>query len=326
MRTSVPRSPTCAERCSRHIPLFILCVLTAGLVWGAGGPALKWLYVGSGVAGIDFSSLAFARSLWSLPILAATAAFRWPRVFRAGDWKLFGGLAIINAAMNVMFPLAGEHTSASHLTLIYGATAPIVAVFEAVFRKVSLDNQRKLAAVCGALGVLVVSFTKSTTGASLFGDSILFVWLLGFGAQAVITKILCTRYSAGFVIGFSWGISALIILAAGLPFGLQHELQRTIATPGVAFAFLGVLVFGMTFLAPIAFARATKSMTAAIATGATYYIAIFVGLVLSVTVIGERIGAGAIAGAVLLLLGIALMMTYNREQVNVPFHQDEPSL
>jgi drug/metabolite transporter (DMT)-like permease len=272
--------------------------------------------VGSGVAGIDFASIAFARSLWSLPILAIAAALKWPRIFGAGDWRLFGALAVVNAGMNTLFPLAAAHTSAAHMTLIYGANAPIVAVFESIFRKVSLDGRRKLAAAFGAAGVLVVALTKSTSGASLLGDGILAVWLVGFGAQAVITKVLCSRYSSALVTGLSWGISALIIIAFGLPFGVEHRLHETIATPGVAFAFLGIFVVGMTFVAPTAFARAAKSTSAAIATGATYYIAIVVGLVLSVTVIHEQLRAGAIAGAVLLLLAITLMVVGRKDYAN----------
>ncbi|MBV8600544.1 MAG: DMT family transporter [Candidatus Eremiobacteraeota bacterium] len=288
-------------------------MLAAGVIWGAGGPVTKWLIDASGIPGIDFASLAFARSVWALPMLGVVAAVRRPVRILAGDWRLFGALAAINAVMNVLFPLAAQQTSAAHLTLVYGANAPIVAVFESIFRKVSLDLRGKVAAACGILGVVVVSLTKSTSGATVAGDAILIVWLIGFGAQAVITRVLAERYSSGFITGLSWGMASLTIVAVGLPFGLWHALAAPTSTPVAAAAFLGVLVAGMTFVAPTAFTRAAKATSAAVATGATYYLALCVGLVLSITILHETLRPGGIAGAVLLFVGIGLMMLPRRK-------------
>lgn len=295
---------------------FIVAALTTGLIWGAGGPAVKWLYVGSGVPGIDAMSLVFARSAWALPVLGVVAAVTWPRTGLGRDWMPLLALGVITAVMNTLFPVAAQHTSAANLTLMYGATAPIVALFEGIFRGVVLDNRRKLAVAFGLLGVIVVALTKSTSGASLLGNGILAVWLVGFGGMAVLTRSLCSRLSAYFVVAFSFAAGSAIIIALGLPFGLQRGLWETLATPGSALAFLGVLVLGMTFLAPTGFAIAAKEASAALATGVTYYLAIAVGLVLSVTVLHEQIKAGGLAGALLLFAGIGLMVMPSRRKAS----------
>lgn len=301
---------------------FIIAAVTTGLIWGSGGPAVKWLYVGSGVPGIDAMSLVFARSAWALPVLGAVAAITWPRNGLGRDLLPLLGLGVITAVMNTLFPIAAQHTSAANLTLIYGATAPVVALFEGVFRGVVLDNRRKLAVAFGLLGVTVVALTKSTSGASLLGNGILAVWLIGFGGMSVLTRSLCSRLSAYFVVAFSFATGSAILIVLGLPFGLQRGLWETLATPGTTFAFVGVLVLGMTFIAPTGFAVAAKEASAALATGVTYYLAIAVGLVLSVTVLHEQIKAGGIAGALLLFAGIGLMIMPSRERLRPPIAEN----
>lgn len=265
------------------------------------------LGIDAGGERFDAESLTVARAIWPLPVFAVIAFVARPRGARATRRDLieFGSAAIlVGFGFNYIYQLAVAHTSAAHVVLLQGVSPLVLALVDAVAFRKPLDLPRRLALGFGMAGIVCVSFAKTGGSASLTGDAIMAGWLAVFVAYSVLTRRLTQTYSPLFVIAVTWGLGFALVAAAGAHL-VPFAVRGTLATRETAFLVLAGIVGAAAIVAPAAHAASVRFAGVTVATAGSQYGVIATGLLLSAFLLHEELGAPSIAGALLLMAGLA---------------------
>ena len=205
------------------------------------------------------------------------------------------------AEISIPFPLiaAGEVHIASSLAAIIIASVPlIVTVLSLRFDPSERPTPvRALGLVIGFTGVIaLVGIDVAGSGPAVLGALAVLVAAVGYAIGPMLVKLGMDGIDARAAMGASLVI-ATVILA---PFAAA-DLPRRTPTVGAlaAVAALGVFCTAMAFVVFTVLIREAGTGRATIIT----YVNPLVAVVLGVTLLGERPGAGALAGLVLILAG-----------------------
>jgi drug/metabolite transporter (DMT)-like permease len=276
----------------------LLCV-----IWGSTWLVIKVGYGGLGpfnVAAIRFF-LAGAVFAPLVPLLGA----RWPR--GRAEWMLVALVGLVLFAADYGLIYWAEQALDSGLTAILFATLPLITVALAhVYLPGDRITPRKLAGTTLAfLGVV-----------ALFGDHVRIDPGKAGPMLAVVAAALCAAI-AGVASKRHGGalhpaalnapamiVGAVVLMAASLAAGDGFALPRDLAT-WAAIAYLAVAGSVITFLIYFTLLK-TWSVTS------LSFISVFtpaVALLLGVTLLGERLTALTIAGAVLILAGVTIALS-----------------
>ncbi len=282
------------------------------------------LFFAAVFVGIDFVSVKYALEeippLVLVPVryvlagLLLLALLRFSgRKVGIGWWNLpaLFGLGLIGVALNQVGYTAGlSLTSGSNGSLIF-ATAPIWGLLLGVALRLERASWRSALglglAVTGV--VFVVGGGLGSSEASVAGDLLVCLSALSWGAYAVLSLPVLRRHDPLLVAGWTMllGGGAVVPLAlTGLP-GLSAPLG-TIDWGAVdliswaAVAYSTVLASGFA----IAAWQANVSRIGANKVLIYMYVVTLVGLAASIVLLGEGLGAGKLAGAAVILLGVYL--------------------
>jgi DME family drug/metabolite transporter len=306
-------SAACRQLISRQRPVArrrpasgLLCLVASGLLWGTGGLTGTLL---SRAAGLSAISVAAGRlTVGGLLIVAflTVTGRRWPAGRAA--WTRIIAVALLAALYQGCYFTAVSLTSVPLATLVTIGTAPVIvlAAERAAGRKAGRLALAAAGLALAGLGLLVglpAGFGESAVLASA-GMAV-----LAAGGFAAIT-LTCARPVPGLDdltvtgFGFTLGGGALIPLAActgGLSF-----------RPGLAaFGLLIALGIGPTAVAYTLYFRGLR--TAAASTAALLsLLEPLTGAVLAAFILGERLSATGIAGAVILAAAVILTVRADR--------------
>ena len=288
----------------------IFFALAAALLFGASTPLSKlllgsvdpWLlagilYVGAGTALLLYQLI---RTAAGLPV--AEAPLRKPDLPWIAAVVLFGGIA---GPVLLMLGLARTTASSASLLLNLEGIATM-AIAWIVFHE---NVDRRLLAGAAAIVAGAVLLSWSGDSVSLDWGSILIAGAcLAWGIDNNLTRKLSSANPVQIVIikGLAAGlvnIALAVALGANLP-------NADIAVAGVIVGLFGIgisLVFFMLGLRHLGTAR----------TGAYYSLAPFIGVVLSVALLGDAITLPLIVATVLMGIGLWLHLAERHEHVHV---------
>jgi drug/metabolite transporter (DMT)-like permease len=264
--------------------------------------------------------------LWGIPYLFIRIAVRhgftpallaWSRVtlaavvllvlaWRAGTLRSLRGrwrwlLAYAVAEISLPFPLiaAGEDKISSSLAAIVIATVPLVGALLAL----RFDHSEKptpirlLGLLVGFGGVVaLVGIDVAGSGRELLGTAEVLIAAVGYAIGPMLIKHRMDGLDARAMMGGSLALCSLLLA----PFALLQQPER-VPTTG---AILSVIVLGLvcTALAFLVFTTLIREAGTSRATVITYVNPV-VAVALGVALLGERPGAGAVAGLLLILAG-----------------------
>ena len=283
----------------RHGGAGALLVLGAALLWATAGLAGAIAHQRSGLPAlaIGFWRLAVG-AVATLPLLRGrTAAIGSDRAHLVGVGV---GLATYQACYFAAVTLAGV----SLATLVTLGVAPLLIA--AGGRLVLRERPQRATAVAlvaalGGLVLLVGAPTAGNAGAALPAAGLACASAAGYAAVTVLTR---QRRGGGAVSAFTaaaLGVAAVAALPGALATG--HWLPRDAVTL-LLLAYLGA---GPTALAYLAYFRGLATVTATTA-GVLTLLEPAGATLLAVVLLGERLGARGVAGA-MLLTGTALALT-----------------
>lgn len=280
----------------------------AGVGWGLLAPFSK-LTFGIEANGVRFdaSTLTVARAVWPLPVFALIVYLSRPRGTRPSRGELLEfslAAVLVGFGLNYLYQVAVQHTSAAHVVLLQGFAPLALAAVEALAFRAPLDGPRRLALALGMAGVVCVALARGGGSGTLVGDAIMALWIAVFAAYTIVTRRLLRTYSPPFVIAVTWGGGFALVALAGARY-VPVSLAHTLATPELAGLVLAGIVAAAAVLAPAAHALSVRLAGVTVATAGSQYGVIATGLLLSHQLLGEALGAASIAGATLLLLGLA---------------------
>jgi drug/metabolite transporter (DMT)-like permease len=289
-----------AGRSIRWVPSFV--ALSA--IWGA-----SFLFIKVGVEQLHPLYLTLFRvgtgALTLLVVLLVTRD-RLPR-----DPRVWGHLTVIAAFANCLaFTLFGygEQRISSVLAGIWNGTTPLATLLIAVlvFRAERFTAARVTGVLLGFAGLLVVlGVWQGIGGAALTGQLMCFGAAVCYGlAFPYMRKFISGRPESGVALSAAQLIAATAMLAVVSPLVAGAPTAVTALSGEVVASVLalGVLGTGLAFVLNLRVVRLAGATTASTV---TYLIPLFATLV-GVIVLGERLSWYQPAGAVLVLLGVAV--------------------
>ncbi|MDA3646079.1 EamA family transporter [Saccharopolyspora indica] len=278
-----------------------LLVLLASALWGTTGTAASFAPAGSSPLSIGAATMGVGGLL--LLAIAGRSAFE---VLRSGGL----GLLVVGALAVAVYPLAFYSSMAlagvAIGTVVTLGSAPVfAAILERVADGVRLDGRWAVSAALAVLGLLLI------TGGG---------WA-GAGASTLLGVLLGLLGGAGYVV-YSWSASRMMRRGHGsrAVMGAMFGAGAVILLPVLAFTggpllsspsglvvagYLAVIPMGLAYLLFGAGLRRTSTSAATTLS----LLEPVVAAILGVLVVGERLGAGAWCGTVLIGAGLVLVST-----------------
>ncbi|MEA2427198.1 MAG: hypothetical protein QOF37_826 [Thermoleophilaceae bacterium] len=241
---------------------------------------------------------------WSRVVLAAVVllALAWRagalRTLR-GKWRWLAAYAVLE--ISIPFPMIafGERHVASSLAAIIIAAVPLfVALLAIRFDQAERATGRRLVGLLVGLGgvVALVGIDVAGRGDERLGAAAIVLAAMGYAAGPMIYKRQLGEIDPRATMGASLAIAALVLT----PFAAVDPPR---AMPSAdALAAIGVLGIFCTAIAFVVFTGLLLEVGPGRASVITYINPV-VAVALGVTILGERPGAGAIAGLLLILAG-----------------------
>jgi drug/metabolite transporter (DMT)-like permease len=265
------------------------------LIWG-----LPYLFIKVAVdEGVSPAFLSFARCVIAAAILLALA---WKAgvlgQIRSG-WKWVAAYALAEIALPFPLIAAGEQHVSSSLAAILIACVPLIVALIAmrVDRSERATGVRLVGLFVGLAGVVaLVGIDVAGKTDELLGTGLIVLAALGYAIAPMILKAKLGGIDPRAAMGASLLIAAVVLApfaAVGAP---------TAMPSGDALLSIGVLGLVCTALALVVFSVLIHEVGPGRALVITYINPV-VAVALGVAILGERPGAGAVAGLLLILAG-----------------------
>jgi drug/metabolite transporter (DMT)-like permease len=294
---------------------FLLLVL-ASLMWSAQGIAVKFLDPYLGPIAITF-----------LPFYITTALL-FPLLLRmrrrdpsrtspsARDWMRFAIAGVGGQVLAQLGMTWGISKSLASNGTILNLLIPVIsAVLASLLLKERLTGLRITSLAIGLVGVTLMSvgdFRHASFGSMryLSGNLLILCGCMGSSFYNVYCKGLMSRFNDVEILIYSYITASL----ASLPLliwvePLQVRSLLTLDTKAIAaFLFLALFMYGASMLL---FFNALQHLDVTVASTSLYLVPVF-GIVLAVTLLGERLNAVAIIGAAIVLGATVLLGRYEK--------------
>jgi drug/metabolite transporter (DMT)-like permease len=271
-------------------------LLALAAIWGA---SFLFLRIGAPVLG---PTVLIELRLGIAAVFLAVVAWLWSRPLGLrAHWRHYLLLGAFNAGLPFVLMAYAAQTLSASLLAILNATAPIFGAIIVALRQ----RERPRAAVLVGLGLglagvaIVVGIERLRDVESRLAVLAVLGGTLSYGIASTYARAAAVRDPFANAHGSMWG-AALVVL----PFALLFPAPQT-PTLGVGLAVLAlaVLCTGVAFLL---YFRLIEEVGPTSALAVSFLIPVF-GVLWGVLFLGERVTANTIIGAMVVLLGTALV-------------------
>ena len=280
-----------------------LIFLALGFMWGS-----AYLFIKIGVETLTPFTLIAARLAIGTVVLATAVALARDPLPR--DVRTYAHLVVM-AVIGIVIPFflitSAERTTDSALAaIINGATPLFVMVIAALaLRDEPITVNRVVGLAVGFVGVIVLvsrGLGAAEAGGSLYGPIALVGSTISYAAAPVYVRRnlqgVNPRIGALFEIGFAFVIATILALVLERPFDTVVRPEAVVSV-----VWLGALGSGLAFVAFFHLVgRWGPTRTALVA-----YLLPVVGIVLGAVVLNEAVDIRIVAGALLVIGGVALV-------------------
>ncbi len=292
-------------------------VLLCSVVWGCNYAIVKVALrefpdLGFNALRLSLASLLFlgALAFWqesALPGPRRLRLFASARRISARDWWLLLGLGAAGHCLyQICFITGIARTSVANSSLLIGCSPIAVTALTLAVGHERVSWRYWPGAALSLLGVyLVVGAGAALSDASLTGDLLTVGAVLWWAVYAVGSRTAMQRYSPLVVTGYSMILGTLLYLPVGLP-SLRH-----FDWTGVSLSAWAGLVFSAVFALFLAYLIWYTSIQRVgnVRTAMYSNLNPIVALITAVVFLGDRLGVREVAGAALILAGVALART-----------------
>lgn len=264
-------------------------------IWG-----VPYLFIRIAVrGGVPPLVLAWVRVTMASVILLALAAQAGKLSGLRGRWRAIVAYAV--AEVTLPFPLiaAGEQRVASSLAAIVIASVPLIMALIAL-RFDHSERPTPLRAVGLAIGfagvIALVGIDVAGSTSELVGTAAILLAAVGYAIGPMIIKHRLSGLDARATMGASLGVASLLLA----PLAAVTWPQRMPTSGAIgSVAVLGVVCTAAAFaILPVLVSEVGPSRMSVIT-----YVNPLIAVILGVVLLGERPGAGAVAGLLLILAG-----------------------
>jgi len=294
----------------------VAAALAAALLFGVSAPAAKLLlssaeplilgailYLG---AGLGLSALRFAR-----PGQPREAPLR------VSDLPLLLGVTVAGAIVAPVLLLVGlQHITAVTASLALNLEGPLTIILAVLFFGEHLGVSAAAGALLVVLGAVALSFSPGT---AIHGD----VW----GVLAVAGACLAWALDSNLTQRLSLRDPLAIVQAKGLvggSVGLALALTLGAGVPHASTVGWGLLLGFVSYGLSVVLAVYAMRLVGVAREAAFFATAPFIGVLVSVAILGERFGLRELAAMVLMLIGLAMLLRerHSHSHVHEPMRHD----
>jgi drug/metabolite transporter (DMT)-like permease len=294
---------------------YFTLLAAASLIWSAQGTAVKFLDRNMGPFAITFLPFYITTVLF-VPLLIRKRRSN-PSAVRPtwSDWGKFALAGVLGQVLAQLGMTWGISRSLASNGAVLNLMIPVItAVLASFMLREKLSLLRIASLALGLVGVLLmsvedlrhVSFLEMKY---LVGNSLILVGCFGSSFYNTYCKGLLRRFQEIEILIFSYitaSLASIPLLVWAEPF--HWSVFRTFDWKSwVAFAFLAILMYGASMLF---FFAALEHLDVTVASVSLYLVPIF-GVLMAAVLLGERLGALAMAGSGIVLVATILIMKYD---------------
>ncbi len=281
-------------------PLDLLLLVVLGAIWGA-----SFLFIRIGAPALGPVPLMDIRVVIAATALLVLSALRRDRVLRLERWRQF----LVQGTLNNAIPFVTIATSELYLTAglgaILNATSPFFTVIvAAVWQRRRPNVAQIVGTIIGFGGVIVLvgagTFQQDLGEGVLLGIVLSLIGALSYAVAAVYTSRTFRDLRAIEVSTNQLLASSLILMPIAIATRTSAEPRPEVVGSVLALALLGTAVGYLIYFRLLMRIGPTRAITV------TLLIPPF-GVFFGSVVLGEPVGAGLLAGLLLILLGITLV-------------------
>jgi drug/metabolite transporter (DMT)-like permease len=265
------------------------------VIWG-----LPYLFIKVAVdEGVSPAFLSFARCVMAAAVLLGLAWRAGAIGSLRGSWRWVALYALVEVALPFPLIAAGEQRVSSSLAAILIACVPLLVALLAIrYDRAERATGIRLVGLLVGLGGVVALVGIDVAGKTdeLIGTGLIVLAAAGYAVGPMVLNRKMPGLDARAMMGGSLAIAALL-LAIPAAFTVPSELP-----PANALASIVVLGLICTALAFVVFSVLIREVGPGRALVFTYVNPV-VAVALGVAILGERPGAGAVAGLLLILAG-----------------------
>ncbi len=271
------------------------CFFAVSVLWG-----IPYLFIKVAVDdGVPPAFLAWVRVTLAALLLGALAWRLGLLGQLRGRWRVVAIYAVIEVA--IPFPLigAGEQFVSSSLAAILIASVPLIVALLAIrFDQAERATGRRLVGLLiGFTGVIaLVGIDVAGDGRELLGAGAILLAALGYAIGPMLLKRKLADLDPRALMAGAMAVATIVLAPAAVA---APPTERLSTDAVIAIVVLGVLCTAAAF---VLFGALVAEVGPGRATVITY-VAPMVAVGLGIAVLGERPGAGAIAGLLLIIAG-----------------------
>jgi drug/metabolite transporter (DMT)-like permease len=294
---------------SRFLWFFFLLALT-NLIWAAQGTAVKFLDPHLGPIAITFLPF-YVTTVLLVPLLVRSRRAH-PSPIGAADWRSFAIAGICGQVLAQLGMTWGISISLASNGAVMNLMMPVItAVLASIMLKEKVTVLRWGSLLIGLAGVMLLSMEdvkQSSLGQVRYlgGNLLILGGCLGSSFYNVYCKGLLRKFQEVEILIFSYvfaSVATVPLLVWVEPFHFA-ALATFDWRAWAAFVFLALLMYGASMLL---FFYVLQHLDVTIASVSLYMVPVF-GVLLSATILGERLSGIAMVGAVVVLVSTVLIM------------------
>ena len=307
---------TSVQRTRRSTPWYFLLLALASLMWSGQGTAVKILDPHLGPIAITFLPF-YCTTLLASPLLICLRRNRGARQrLSRADWIRFIIAGVAGQVLAQLGMTWGVSLSLASNGAILNLLIPVIsAVLASLMLRERMSLLRVGSLLIGLLGVALMSsgdlhqasFIQSRF---LIGNVLILGGCLGSSFYNVYCKELLQRFEEIEILIYSYITASvasipLLVWAEPVPWRnfLAFDWQAW-----AAFAFLALFMYGASMLL---FFAALAHLDVTTASISLYLVPVF-GVVLAITVLGERLSLMEAMGAVIVLIAMLIIVRYDK--------------
>lgn len=298
----------------------LLVLLIAILCWGPAPVVTKLA-----LTEIPEFSFAFFGRIIAFIILAAIFIPRGFLKIKRHDLPMLILAGLTGSVFNVGFFIFGiQQTNTMDAQAIFSVGPVVNAILVYFILKEKIKPIQGLGVAVGFIGaVLIATRTFFETGTlsqgNLFGDLLIFIASISWVGYILISKKLSRTYSPQTITLYSFFISSVVFA----PLALFESFSNSSWIHIVSFQGIFGILYNGIFASVIAFLayQTGLRLTSAFAAGVILYLNPVATTLFAVPILGEKITAPFVIGALLIILGsiIATQHEHVRKNVNLRF-------
>ena len=285
---------------------FAACTLASSF-WGCG-----FFFGKIALAEMGFAHMVLYRFLFSMAPLAPLLITHPPRLNRK-EWGVLILSAFLGVPVQFLLQFYGlSMTTVSHASLMVGTMPVILAIGAMLFAHERMDRIGWVAMLASTCGAAMIALGHHATGASsLMGDMLIVASLVVALFWILFNKQLMERHSPIVITAYGLALgTAMLMIWVPIGYGLPPVAHVSLKA-WLALAASGLLCTAVTTL----LWNWGLTQVPASQAGVLLNMEPLIGSMLGVFVLGERLGANAWIGGILILAAAIVLTTHSETEV-----------